>query len=323
MSKQYPSGFITKNPVIPSGQYQNSSASGIWTIAEHAYWEKQNLWPTAGVTAGQQAYTTAGTYTWVAPAKVDSVSVVAVGAGGIGYNGPYPECSTGGGGGELRYKNNITVVPGNSYTVVVGAATGCVSGSSTFNTNTVVANGGTVGKCKNNSAPNCRGRGGSGGTGDGGGNGGDAGQPLQGKSAGAGGAGGYSGAGGVGGTNFGAGAAGSGGGGGGSGAGYNTTGYRPTGGSGGVGILGQGSSGAGGAASNGSVRSQGGGGGSGGTSGTAATGAGIYQSAAGNGGSYGGAGGSGRPGGSAGGGAVRIIWPGTTRQFPSTNTGDV
>jgi hypothetical protein len=49
----------------------------------------------------------------------------------------------------------------------------------------------------------------------------------------------------------------------------------------------------------------------------------------GNGGNYG-AGGGGvqySPGSVAGGGAsagaVRLIWPGTTRQFPSTNTGDV
>jgi hypothetical protein len=27
--------------------------------------------------------------------------------------------------------------------------------------------------------------------------------------------------------------------------------------------------------------------------------------------------------GAGGGGAVRIIWPGTTRQFPSTNTGNL
>ena len=31
---------------------------------------------------GQQAYTTAGTYSWVCPAGVTSVSVVAVGGGG-------------------------------------------------------------------------------------------------------------------------------------------------------------------------------------------------------------------------------------------------
>jgi hypothetical protein len=29
------------------------------------------------------------------------------------------------------------------------------------------------------------------------------------------------------------------------------------------------------------------------------------------------------PSASGAGGAVRIIWPGTTRQFPSTNTGDL
>jgi hypothetical protein len=36
----------------------------------------------------------------------------------------------GGGGGGLGYKNNITVVPGNSYTVVVGICAGAPSSSS-------------------------------------------------------------------------------------------------------------------------------------------------------------------------------------------------
>jgi hypothetical protein len=46
---------------------------------------------------------------------------------------------------------------------------------------------------------------------------------------------------------------------------------------------------------------------------------------AGVGGEYGGGGGccSGTDGGRGAVGAVRIIWPGTTRYFPSTNTGDV
>ena len=38
----------------------------------------------AGIEPGQQAYTTPGTYTWVAPATVTAVSVVAVGGGGGG-----------------------------------------------------------------------------------------------------------------------------------------------------------------------------------------------------------------------------------------------
>jgi hypothetical protein len=48
MSKQYPSGIISKTAVIPSGPYENSSASGIWTLDQQAYWNKQGLWPIAG-----------------------------------------------------------------------------------------------------------------------------------------------------------------------------------------------------------------------------------------------------------------------------------
>jgi hypothetical protein len=47
-----------------------------------------------GAAPGQQAYTTAGTYSWVAPVGVTKVSVIAVGGGGGGRN-------TGGGGGGL------------------------------------------------------------------------------------------------------------------------------------------------------------------------------------------------------------------------------
>ena len=242
------------------------------------------------VVQGQQAYTTAGTYTWVAPTGVTSVSVVAVGGGAGAGPGGFA-----GGGGELRYKNNISVTPGNSYTVVVGAGgvgnkvdnTGRNGGSSTFNSTTVVANGAT------------NETGGSGGTGDGGGNGG------QGTNKGGGGAGGYSGAGGA------SASAGAGGGGGGGG---NAAGGQGGGGGGGVGILGSGSNGTAGSGQNG------GGGGSGGSTGSAGSG-----NSGGAGGAYGG-GGGGEGGGTNGNGsvgAVRIIWPGTTRSFPSTQTGDL
>lgn len=239
------------------------------------------------VVQGQQEFTTAGTYSWVAPAGVTSVSVVCVGGGG-GQNGN----GDGGAGGGLGWKNNITVVPGNSYTVVAASAYG---GESYFiNTSTVRgggggnANGGTF-------------------TGDGGGNGGRGGDAYSNYTAGGGGAGGYTGNGGPGANGFGGGgSSGSGGGGGGgsSSGGLYDGGY----GGGGVGILGQGASG-----------SSSGGGGSGGTNGGAPAG---YNG--GTGGLYGG--GAGGGGGSSlapGRGAVRIIWPGTTRQFPSTNTGNL
>lgn len=263
----------------------------------------------AAAPQGQQAYTTAGTYSWVAPAGVTSVSVVAVGGGG--------RSSQSGGGGGLGYKNNIAVIPGNSYTVVAGA----VNGDSYFINLTTVA-----GKTATGAGFN------TGGTyvGDGGGNGGTA----TTTSYGGGGAGGYSGNGGVG-QNTGscpssatAGSGGGGGGGSGSASGVGTAA------GGGVGILGQGTNGAAAANSFSPVSFPGSSaiyGGKGGSGGAAATDGGQAFNACGcptgspvqsNAGNYGGGAGNSAAGaGSTG--AVRIIWPGTTRQFPSTNTGDV
>lgn len=237
----------------------------------------------------QQAYTTAGTYSWVAPAGVTSVSVVAVGGGAMSV------C------GSLR---GPTTCGGNSY----------------FDSTAVVRGGG--GKISSGGYGTY--------TGDGGGNGGD-------KSYGGGGAGGYAGRGG----NGTAGgcvscvlpAAGSGGGAGGGGrSGYGC-------GGGGVGILGKGADGcyynvggSGGTCGGYGARGNGGvyGGGQGGyCCANGGTGGGLgyknnisvtpgtsYTVVVGQGGSLPPLTGSG------GKGAVRIIWPGTTRQFPSTCTGD-
>ena len=48
MSKQYPGGLITKSPVTPSGPYETSTASGIWTLDQQAAYAKLGQWPTAG-----------------------------------------------------------------------------------------------------------------------------------------------------------------------------------------------------------------------------------------------------------------------------------
>ena len=152
----------------------------------------RTIGPFSVAPAGQQAYTTPGTYTWVAPTDVTSVSVVAVGGGGY----------FAGGGGGLGWKNNIVVTPGSSYTVVVGArgidSTATSAGQSFFINNTTVC-GGAGGN----------GYTGAGGTftGDGGGNGGAGGGGFGGGAQG-GGAGGYSG---NGGTAYGAAATGGGG----------------------------------------------------------------------------------------------------------------
>ena len=196
MSEQYPGGFISKSPPTPTGPFETDLAYGMWTLSQAAAYIKQGLWPTAGnPNTGQQAYTTAGTYSWVAPIGVTSVSVVAVGGGGSGGSNQY-----GGGGGGLGYKNNYAVTAGNSYTVVVGVAGFVASGASTgvnggdsyfVSTGTVKGGGG----------------GGSGAagtyTGDGGGNGGTGGGTGSGYPnwGGGGGAGGYAGNGGAGAVN--------------------------------------------------------------------------------------------------------------------------
>ena len=202
---------------------------------------------------GQEEFTTPGTTNWVAPAGVTSVAVVAVGAGQGGGNG-----NSGGGGGGLGYKNSITVVPGQSYTVVVGQAgsgttgtQGNIGGDSYFINSTTVKGGG--------------GNNGVGGTyvGDGGGVGGG-----KGSAGGGGGAAGYSGSGGSSSNPTGQG------GGGGVGSSTTVTGTGAGSGGGGVGIKGQGSSGAAGnpvVQNSASSSMSGGGGGSGGTAGTAIT----------------------------------------------------
>lgn len=241
---------------------------------------------------GQVVFDTVGTYNWMCPPGVTSVSVVVVGCGSSS-------------GGALAYKNNIAVVPGQTYLVYVTAA-----GTSYFvSTSLCSAGQGTTR------------------VGDGGGNGG-AGY--------GGGAGGYSGNGGVSG-----GAAPSGGAGGAGGkhdwswddgAGYSASGQM-TGAGGGVGLLGEGASGVNGPrtySDNSDTPAAGGTGGSGGGAGPAtASGAANANMV---GGSYGGGRGhweledssgySNQANGSSSKSAIRIIWPGDQRQFPSTRTAD-
>ena len=293
--------------------------------------------------AGQQEYITPGTYSWTAPAGITSVCVVCVGGGGRGSVKAQYTGSTllaGGGGGGLGWKNNISVTPGQSYTVVVGAGSPTVSYPSntpptaptipaqdSYFISTSTVKGGAGGNSTLTS-------GGAGGTyvGDGGGNGGAGGNRSgQNSSSGGGGAGGYSGNGGNGGAGPANGTAGSGGGGGGGG-GYDIY-FNPGGaeaaGGGGVGIYGEGSSGARGNTSGVQSSVTAGGGGSGGTNG-------VGLGGNGNGGSYGGGGAGmggdgtysqGQASAKGGDGAVRIIWAGTNtivpRSFPSTNTGNL
>lgn len=283
------------------------------------------------VPTGQQLFGTnvgPGTYSWTCPNEVEFVSVVAVGGGGAGQDNWANPCGSGGG---LGWKNNIPVVPGQVYTVVVGAGGTSTStsasaqllgGNSYFiNTNTVCGYGGGNASGVSSGGPNHNQTYGGGWQGDGGGAGGYAGNYQGG-----GGAGGYTARGGNGRENYSSNT-----GGGGHGGCYYSSTYG-TGSGGGVGLDGQGISGRyfwtpwTGSTTDTSC----GGGGEGGSGG----GRGLYGEnpwsgsgeSSGNlyGGNYGGGGGG--PGtswpnasGNGGQGGVRIIW-GTGRAFPATNT---
>ena len=227
-----------------------------------------------GAPPGQEAFTTAGTFTWVAPTGVTRVSAVVVGGANIVNSG------------YLRFKNNITVSPGTSYTVIVGSPNS--SQSSFINSGTLSASD-------------------SGGTGDGGGNG-------TGGSNGGAGAAGYT-----------SGTSGGGRGGAGADrlvfcccCNYSVGG----GGGGGVGLNGQGSCGSAGAGCFGG--GGGGSGGGSGTTGALYPGqsgnGGAFGGAAGNSARVQGGVFFGNNNGTGAGGGVRIIWPGCARSFPSTRT---
>ncbi len=242
------------------------------------------------VAVGQALFTSSnimGVFYWTCPAGVTSVSVVGIEAGkqgGATANGDTSYTFWGGKGGNLAYKNNIPVTPGLTYGIQ--PYHGILFLNSAPFTTLLSANGTVSGQVKY--------MGGSG-------------SSLTCYSAtpcgvaSGGGAAGYAGNGGNA-NAYGIGASGSGGGGGGGGGDASSAISFGTSG-GGVGVYGIGTSGAGG------DKFIGGKGGSGGADGA------PYPAA---GGTFGG-GGTLYPSP----GAVRIIWPGTTREFPSTGTQDM
>ncbi len=284
--------------------------------------------------AADAEYTSSGSYTYTVPTGVTNVSVVCIGGGGGGGLGNSGQA---GGGGALAYRNNITVVPGQTASITVGSGgslsgtAGTAGGSSSFTYDGTTTTAGGGGGATNDGSPaGSNGSGGSGGTRsgttDGGGNGGSGGtDPGNFGGPGGGGAGGYSGNGGAGASKPSGsavnGSGGSGGGGGGGGCGGQSE--VGGGGGGGVGFYGQGTSGSGGIGHpQNATPGTGGGGGSGGTTGST----GSTSGPGGSGGSYGGGHGGCQvtvQAGSAGSGAVRVIYHPAGASFPSTNVGNV
>ena len=96
--KNWPGGYIKPIPPTPAGPFENGAASGMWTLEQVAYWQKQGLWPVAGN---------------IAPFDVRLLIVAGGGAGGRDEGG-------GGGAGGMISVAAQEVEVGTTYTVIVG-----------------------------------------------------------------------------------------------------------------------------------------------------------------------------------------------------------
>jgi hypothetical protein len=335
LSGSLPSGLTLGTDGVITGSISSGSGTSTFTVravSNGITIDKAFTWNWSVVVPGQALFGTnvgTGTFSWTAPTGVTSVNVVAVGGGSSG--GQSWSYAAGSGGG-LGWKNNITVVPGQTYTVRVGRgpsySNGDNYGGASFfiNTSTVAGGGGTHASFGGQDyAVGTRNGYGGGYVGDGGGQGGNA-DNYQGG----GGAGGYTGRGGNQYSGYQPSPTDSGGG---AGGGYYSSTYG-SGAGGGVGLTGRGTTGSGGyymynpfqGYNNTYSYGSGGAGGSGGNNGgygeNPFSSTGNYGPA---GGTYGGGGGgpgsSGWPGGAGGQGGVRIMWGGG-RSFPN-NAADV
>ena len=129
----FPGKIISKNSTTPTGGVLGV-ASGIWTLQQQAAYQAASLWPVPGFRIIQQ-FTASGT--WTAPTGVTQVEyLVVAGGGGGGMAGG------GGGAGGLLTATGLSVTPGTSYTVTVGA--GGTGGTSYSNSRTATAGGNSV-----------------------------------------------------------------------------------------------------------------------------------------------------------------------------------
>lgn len=109
---------------VPSGKIWKLEAIGIATIGTVGF--SSTSMPT--IFTSPKTYSTPGTYTWTVPPNVTSICVEVWGGGGPGGwgAGSVPFTGGGGGGGGYGYQCFL-VIPGTTYTVTVGGASGTSS----------------------------------------------------------------------------------------------------------------------------------------------------------------------------------------------------
>jgi len=137
MSKKYPGGFISKNPVAPT----NAAAKGVWSLTEAANYTKQGIWPkspgapTIGTATAVTATTATVTYTAPSDLGAGTVTYTATSSpGGLTGSGASPitvsglseltsytftvTASTPGGTGPASAASNSITTPADVPTVI-------------------------------------------------------------------------------------------------------------------------------------------------------------------------------------------------------------
>jgi hypothetical protein len=113
MSKKFPGGFISKNPVAPT----NAAAKGVWSLTQAANYTKQGIWPKSPgaptIGTATAVTSTTATVTYTAPTNL--------GAGTVTYTATSsPGGLTGTGASPITVSG---LTDGTSYTFTVTAAT--------------------------------------------------------------------------------------------------------------------------------------------------------------------------------------------------------
>lgn len=173
-------GTGAKNIIVPSGEnFSGSVRAGVWLILIYSAELDGYIVVSKTMKTVTEIFTSSGI--WTCPAGVKSVHVQVFGGGGAGGSCSDGGGGGGGGGGHMK-SQTLSVVPGTTYQITIGAGATSVGGNggaTSFGT-LLSANGGNGGKY------NGGGNGGSGGGGPGG-NGGDGGTGSYGGSGGKGG----------------------------------------------------------------------------------------------------------------------------------------
>ena len=82
--KDWPGGVISKEQVVPSGPYLNSTASGMWTMDQAASYTKQGIWPTAGnVEPGIESFFSTYLYAGTGSTQTITNGIDLAGEGGL------------------------------------------------------------------------------------------------------------------------------------------------------------------------------------------------------------------------------------------------